>query len=218
MRVSEYLRRLEKGDWDSLLHHRSKTTQSEIKSGVVAQLQKHLRWLLVGLDKVPEKEISQVLSARQTHKLFSSILKDTPFVLRWQQLEEEIKEAQLQIDKLSMSKDKQDRNRVKALRRKVTVRQKEMEGLAAISDERRLETARLMVQYGIEHITGYYQDAAAAGRDDASREKIDTLKQSIDLSAKMVQEIPKLRVIQEALTKYERKRREREIINNKKSA
>jgi hypothetical protein len=204
MRVSQYLKRLEKGNWLTLMHHRSKTTKSEIRQSVIHQLQQHLHWLKVGLKTIPDKEISQVITTAQAKELLNLMLDNTPRSTRIHQLDEELRTLTSSIDKIKSEKENDRKNlgKIKSLKRKSSILQKEYDELNSSVDERRLAIARYAAEYGIECIIREY--GAATRGDKVAMKEIEPLDDNKKLLLNIVKQIPKRRYLLEKEREWER--------------
>ncbi|HEX9677759.1 hypothetical protein [Nitrososphaera sp.] len=210
---------MENGDWGSLLHHRSRTTKTEIAQGVVKQLQKNYHWLMVGLKKVPEPYISEVLPTQYAKDLAWAMLDDWARDYRFNQLDREIGRLNEEINRAekelpTMPRGNQEiekkirevQNMIKSRKRRLAMRKRDIAELGPTFDERRLAVAEHMAMMSISYVLEEYRKVMPR-----TKEAMDDLKQlhdNRDLLTKIAYDIPRQLVINEALRKWEQQRKQ----------
>jgi hypothetical protein len=187
-------------------------TKSEMKAGIIDQLQKHYHWLKVGLNKLPENEIRQVLPTDKATELIRLIIDDMPRARRISKLDEELRTIRENISLLERqaTKDKKMANKIKSLKRKWSIDWKEFSESNSIVDERRLTIAQSMASQGIEYVKREYGKVM-----NDSKDQVDQIKQLTDnqnLLANISQNIPKLRHMKEAEQQWDRNESEKRRI------
>lgn len=216
MRESQYLKRLEKTNWHVLMKHRTKTTKSEIRAGVIDQLRKHTYWLKVGLQKVPEKEISQVITSKVSDELIGLMLDDRPRQQRIVDVAEQMQSTSSIIYEMERKPkaSKKEVDRIRALKRKYSLLEKEYHELTTSVDQRKLEIAQSMAYSGIDYVVREFENVLGGMANAEDKEDAISLRRNQEILARVVYKIPRQRAVNEALKDFERKQNEKKKVNS----
>jgi hypothetical protein len=232
MRENQILKALESSNWYDLLHH--KKNKVYLTERAIKALQTHYKYLMIGLQKVPDPEINEVLNEQTGKNLLEVIIDDMPRRSRLNFLGGQIKLnrelqsgihnkiieiAQIQEKRASLPpKEKKMlaalvkevpklKNKIKSLNRSYTILDKQYEALSTSEDEKRLTLAGFMAAKGIDYIKMKYADLTRDSEE--ARKEIELLDNALAILFNVAGKLPELRYMHEAKRKYEKEKMEK---------